>query len=684
MELPFPNRRAAGRQLATRLDDLRGRADLIVLGLPRGGIPVAYEIAITLDAPLDAFIVRKLGVPGHEELAMGAIASGDVRVLNDEIIREEGVSESAIDAVAAIEQRELQRRERLYRGARPAPPVRDRVAILVDDGLATGSTMLAAIKAVRQLGPKEIVVAVPIGAPAVCQELATEADRVVCGEMPRRFYALGLWYEDFSPTSDTEVQALLAEAAARPRIGDGALREPQAVSGGGGASLADAVTSAARPLRDEVNDFDTLLDAIGNARLVLIGEATHGSTEFYRDRAAITRRLIEERGFHAVAVEADWPDASRVNRFVRGESDDRTADEALGGFLRFPQWMWRNVVVEAFVGWLREHNAAVRDPVRRAGFYGLDLYSLNASIQAVVQYLDTVDPEAATRARKRYGCFDHFADDAQAYGYAASLGAAESCEDEVVQQLLELQRRAADHAMQDGHAAEDAFFSAEQNARLARNAERYYRSMFRGRISSWNLRDTHMAETLDTLVAHLERRAGEPARIVVWAHNSHLGDARATQMGLAGELNLGQLMRERHPDGTFLVGQTTHDGTVSAANDWDEPVRRKVIVPGLPDSYEALFHEVGHEAFLLDLRNADPRLNAPRLERAIGVIYRPGTERISHYFDARIADQFDAVIHHDRTTALHPLERTPLWERTGEAPASYPFAGEPLPGRRTA
>jgi erythromycin esterase-like protein len=264
-----------------------------------------------------------------------------------------------------------------------------------------------------------------------------------------------------------------------------------------------------------------------------------------------------------------------------------------------------------------------------------------------------------------------------------SLGAVEPCEDEVVNQLMELQRQTADLAMRDGQVAEDEFFSAEQNARLAQNAEAYYRSMFRGRISSWNLRDSHMADTLDALANHLATRSGRPAKIVAWAHNSHLGDARATQMGAAGEHNLGQLVRERHGTDAYLVGQTTHHGTVTAATDWDGPGERKRVRPGLEGSIEALFHETGHGAFVLSLRESDERLRWPRLERAIGVIYRPESERISHYFDARLADQFDTVIHHDETTALHPLEPTPHWDR-GETPETYPFAGEPLPGRRTA
>jgi erythromycin esterase-like protein len=437
----------------------------------------------------------------------------------------------------------------------------------------------------------------------------------------------------------------------------------------------DTITSHAQPLSGEAGNYDRLLEEIGDARLVLIGEASHGTEEFYRERATITRRLIEERGFGAIAAEADWPDAFRINRFVRNTSDDRTPLDALDDFGRFPHWMWRNTVVHDFIGWLRDYNDA--HPDHKAGFYGLDLYSLNTSVRAVIEYLDKVDPAAADRARQRYSCFEHFGQDSQAYGMATSLGTAEPCEEDVVAQLVELHVRAAELAMRDGQVAEDEFFSAQQNARLAKNAEAYYRFMFRGRVSSWNLRDTHMAETLDALIDHLTQSNGAPAKIVVWAHNSHLGDARATEMGDAGELNLGQLARERHPNDVFLIGQTTHEGTVTAASDWDQPAERKHVRPGLPGSYEALFHEFPYDAFLLSMREAGSMLRSDRLERAIGVIYRPETERLSHYFGARLADQFDAVIHWDHTTALTPLEPTEVWDR-GEAPETYPYGDEPL------
>lgn len=437
-------------------------------------------------------------------------------------------------------------------------------------------------------------------------------------------------------------------------------------------ALKQAVRAAAHPLTGAPQDYDPLLELIGDARCVLIGEASHGTHEFYHERAEITKRLIREQGFTAVAVEADWPDAYRINRYVQGLGDGATSIDSLSGFTRFPTWMWRNAVVLDFIGWLRAHNDNLPLNAPKVGFYGLDLYSLHASIGAVIGYLDKVDPEAARRARERYNCFEHFGSDPQTYGFATGSGAAEPCEDEAVKQLIELQRRTTELTQRDGRASEDEFFYAEQNARLAKNAERYYRSMFRGR-ESWNLRDSHMAETLDTLLMRLDKQVGR-AKVVVWAHNSHLGDARATEMGERGELNVGQLVREHYGNEAVLIGFSTYTGTVTAASDWDEPAERKQVQPALAGSYEALFHEVDIPRFLLPLRNGGEvadLLREPRLERAIGVIYRPDTERWSHYFHAHLSDQFDAVIHIDQTRALEPLERTPL-EEGDEVPETFP------------
>ena len=428
----------------------------------------------------------------------------------------------------------------------------------------------------------------------------------------------------------------------------------------------------ATPVAGDRQDFDRLLALVGDSRFVLIGEASHGTHEFYRIRAEITKRLIREKGFSAIAVEADWPDAYRVNRYVQGRGGDADATQALGGFKRFPQWMWRNADVLEFTGWLRDYNDAMRTQ-RKVGFYGLDLYSMHASMEAVLSYLRVVDPEAALRAQRRYACFEHFGESPQTYGYATTAGLAPSCENEVVAQLVELQKSAAAYATRDGRQAADDLFFAEQNARIVRNAERYYRAMFGIRATSWNLRDRHMAATLDALIAFLEFDRRSP-KIVVWAHNSHLGDARATEMADRGELNVGQLVRERWGHAAFLVGFSTNSGTVTAASDWDQPAERKIVRPALEGSYEALFHETGLRNFFLGLRGNSAAvlgLRQPRLERAIGVIYRPETERLSHYFRARLPHQFDAVFHYDVTRAVEPLERTGLWER-GELPETYP------------
>lgn len=661
----FRDRRDAGRVLGDLLEQYRGHGDVIVLGLPRGGVPVAYEVARDLGAPLDIFLVRKLGVPGRLELAMGAIASGGVVVINDDVVRGLGLAPEVVEQVTEREGRELLRRERAYRDGRSTVDVGGKTVILVDDGLATGASMRAAIQALRRLGPARVVVAVPAAPRSTCEELRLEVDEVVCATTPSPFFAVGASYWDFTQTTDQEVRELLRAAA----------RTPSAPSARGPTEVS-VIRSVATPVQSGVPPDDALFDLVGDARFVLIGEASHGTHEFYAARAQMTRRLVEARGFCAVAVEADLPDADRVNRYVRGRGADSTAEESLRGFERFPTWMWRNADVLDFVGWLRTHNDRAGDERGKAGFYGLDLYSLHRSADEVIRYLESVDPAAAARARERYSCFDHSDGDGQEYGFAAAFGAGQSCAQAVVKQLVELRRHGLDHARRHGLNAEDELFYAEQNARLVRDAERYYRTMFGGRVSSWNLRDEHMVETLDALANHLGRQRGKPAKIVVWAHNSHLGDARATEMAARGELNLGQLMRERHPGDCRLIGFTTYTGTVTAADDWGAPAERKQVRPALAGSVEELFHEVGQKEFMVAVGGglvAAEALRAARLERAIGVIYRPHTERQSHYFRSRVADQFDAVIHIDETRALEPLERTARWD-AGELPETYPHA----------
>lgn len=428
--------------------------------------------------------------------------------------------------------------------------------------------------------------------------------------------------------------------------------------------VAAQIAAAAEPLPDfEDEAFGALFDRFAEARVVMLGEATHGTSEFYRARAAITRRLIERHGFDIVAVEADWPDAAAVDRYVRHRPGRPRGDKA---FHRFPLWMWRNHETHDFIEWMRARNAPL--PMEaRAGFYGLDIYSLGASMGEVIAYLDKVDPEAAAAARERYGCLTPWQKDPAVYGRAALTEGFPRCEKAVGKMLGELLER----RLEDGREDSEQLFDATQNARLVAAAERYYRIMYFGSRESWNLRDTHMFETLERI---MEMR-GPQSKAVVWAHNSHIGDASATEMGaVLGELNIGQLCRERFGDQAALIGFGTDRGTVAAATDWDGEMEIKTVRRAAPESYECLCRESGVERFLLDLgREAHPDLRAelmsPRLERAIGVIYRPDTERQSHYFEASLPDQFDAWVWFEETHAVAPLPSAP----PQGAPDTYPF-----------
>lgn len=423
--------------------------------------------------------------------------------------------------------------------------------------------------------------------------------------------------------------------------------------------LIDILNDEAEPLSEKEDKYSSLLEKIGNARFVLIGEATHGTHEFYQARAEITQQLIAKKGFMAIAIEGDWPDAYRIHRYLQGIGHKKDWKQALEEFKRFPTWMWRNTTLAPFLRWLRTYNDDLASPATKVGFYGLDLYSLNSSMQAVINYLTKVDPKAAERARSRYACFDHLGCDPQTYGYLTSEGLKKSCMKEAIDQIIELQHHAFEYVRKDNIAEEEYFF-ASQNARVVKDAETYYRSMFEGHVSTWNVRDMHMLETLNSIADHLETRFEKPAKIIVWAHNSHVGDARATEMGEKGEVNIGQLVREHHgAANTYLIGFSTFQGFVTAAYDWDAPAEHKRINPGMEGSYEELFHHLKYKNFLLDLndnKKIEHYFHTPRLQRAIGVIYRPETERYSHYFFTHLPYQFDCVIHFDETTAVQPLD----------------------------
>jgi len=874
----FSDRAEAGRRLAQRLLVLAPK-DPVVFALPRGGVPVAAEIAEALGAQLELSLVRKIGAPGAPELALAAVVDGAEAqlVVNEDIQRLTGADEAYLKRAEARELAEIERRRAMYLGDRPRVSPAGRTVIVVDDGLATGATAKAALRALRRQGAAKTILAVPLAPVDTLDEMAAEADEVVCLVPMDDFIGVGAGYRDFHQLSDAETVALLqkawaphdpvalrtrqevrvpplalaadltvpaaplgvivfahgsgssrlsprnravaedlnrrgfatllldllteAEAQDRRNVFDIALlagrladaaawidlhaqlaslplglfgastgagaalvaaaalgeRVGAVVSRGGRPDLApaaalaqvtaptllivgaeddgvielnrdalaqlhgpkamelvpgathlfeepgtleqvmrlagdwfarhlvprqaelagpepatavlaspvDRLRAAAEPLPDiDDPDFAAAFDRYAEARVVLLGEASHGTGEFYRARAAITRRLIEKHGFEIVAVEADWPDAAAVDRFVRHRPH---VDTDTRPFSRFPTWMWRNVEVESFVRWLRRHNGA-RPPTRQTAFYGLDLYNMRGSMAAVLTYLDKVDPDAAAAAREHYACLAPWSSEPAAYGMAALRRGYALCEGPVLTTLRDMVSRAYDYATHDG----ELFFDAAQNARVVADAERYYRAMYFGSHESWNLRDTHMFETLE----HILALKGPTSKAVVWAHNSHIGDARSTAMGAdRGELNIGQLCRERFGSEAALIGFGTHAGSVLAADNWDEEGRVMRVQPSRSDSYEALCHETGAPRFLLDLRagrNEAVRrdLLQPRMERYIGVIYRPATGLQSHYARSILSEQYDGFVWFDETKALRPLSMEVSVEDEEE---TYPF-----------
>ncbi len=876
----FSDRADAGRQLAKALVALELDHPLIY-ALPRGGVPLAVEVARALNAPLDLLLVRKIGTPHNPEVALGAIVEGATReiVINIDVQQQSGADDAFLARGVAEQRAELERRKKLYLGDRPRLDPTGRTVVVVDDGLATGATMKAALIGLKRMSPKRIVVALPVAPETALNEISDQADDIICLHPATAFRGVGGFYQDFHQLTDDETVALLDQVptastpaahtavkrthkrqVAIPPLGlTGALvvppnprgiilfahgsgssrRSPRnsyvaqklneegfatllfdlltpdegrdrrnvfdiplladrvveasiwitsepdledlplglfgastgaaaalvaaaelkgrvtaVVSRGGrpdlamdflaqvasptllivgsldhdviglneqalaaltcdkrlkivpgaghlfeeagtldmavdhaanwfktrlgkhvsakpkpaplpGTDTARAILRAAAEPLPAINDpdFANAFDRFGSKRVVLLGEASHGTSEFYRARAAITRRLIENHGFSIVAVEADWPDAAMVDRYIRHKRPEAMNPPP---FARFPTWMWRNVEFDAFTRYLHRFNGS-RDSDARVAFYGLDLYNMNASIAAVLAYLDRVDKSAAKVARSRYACLAQWSHDPAAYGRAALTHGFSVCEEQVTQTLLDLLKKQLEYSAQDG----DQFFDAAQNARLVTNAEQYYRLMYYGSQVSWNLRDQHMFQTLRQILSH----AGPDKKAVVWAHNSHIGDARHTDMGRTrDELNIGQLCREEFGDAAALIGFGTASGTVAAASEWDAPMEIKDIRSPRAESYEALCHSVDLDRFLWDFKKQQAPeflrlLSQQRLQRYIGVIYRPETERASHYSYATLPDQYDAFVWFDQTRAVTAL---PTLTNTSED-ETYPF-----------
>lgn len=605
--------------------------------------PLPIGAGQTISQPyMVAFMIEALGLDGGERVLEVGAGSGYAAAVLGRIAREvyaiERVPELARRAAAVLAKLGYGNVEiRQGDGTRGWPEHAPYDAIVVAAG---GRYVPDALRQQLRIGGRLVI---PVGYHETFQELLR-----ITRKDEQEYEQENLAAVRFVPLiSDADPKAGTRSSAAAPAPRD----DP-----------AGTVRAECEPFESvESADLQPLLERLGDARLVLIGEASHGTSEFYRMRNRITRQLIRERGFRVIAIEADWPDAARIDHYVR-HFDYPPSDWA--AFSRFPKWMWRNRDVRVFVDWLREHNGNVAAH-RRVAFHGLDLYSLYSSIRTVLEYLDDVDPQTAALARERYGCLTPWQSDPVTYGRAALTEPYRSCEREVVRMLVEISQKQREYAEHDG----ERFLDAVQNARLVANAERYYRTMYYGAESSWNLRDRYMFETLQALLRH----HAPDNKTVVWAHNSHIGDAQATAMSSRGEFNVGRLCRAEFGDAVYAIGFGTDHGTVAAASDWDGPMEVKQVRPSLSDSYEHLLHESGLGGALLGLRALGPgalaMLMKPRIERAIGVVYRPETERASHYFQAVLPRQFDEYVWIDETRAVDPIETAEL----SGMPGTYPF-----------
>ncbi len=639
----FRNRSEAGQRLAKRL--LRSEwSDAVVLALPRGGVPVAAPLARKLGVPLQVLIVRKLGAPLQAEFALGAMVEDGTVWLNESAIRFEAVKPSEIEAIREREWQKILQQKSRFRGGAGLPPLTGRTVILVDDGIATGATVFAAIDSLKKQNVKKILVAVPVCAPSTARQIEASGAGLLALLEPERLISVGMWFDDFSQVEDEEVMGELSGSSRRRR-------SPE--------SLSQLIADRMQPLGSDL-DLAPLIARLRHRKVVMLGEATHGTAEFYRFRARLSDWLLRNEGFSFVAVEGDWPDAERLHRHIRN-GKHRTAKEVMKSFRRWPTWLWANEETAEFI--------ESRRVTERAGFYGLDVYSLFESMNCVIEYASRENPFLARLLKERYACFEPFERDE--YAYARSLQRfPEGCAEEVLQNLEALLRA----RLLPGEPREERF-SAEQNARIVVNAEAYYRALLGSDEHSWNVRDSHMLDTLDQIFGWCGQ-SQRPGKGIVWAHNTHIGDYRATDMSGAGYVNLGGLARQTYgADQVALVGLSTYSGKVVAARAWGGREQILSIPPASEGSWEAHFHEAlllrgWRQGYLLfEPGDHEGALAQVLGQRAIGVVYHPGHEGRRNFVPTSLSRRYDAFVMFDETHPLRSLHNAHL---AGRFPETWP------------
>lgn len=631
----FQNRRHAGELLAEKLKSSLNEENFFLFALPRGGVPVAAPIAKALGQNLNLLLVKRIPTPGFSEVAIGAIVEDGKPIWQDTAIMKLGLQKADLDRAVVKARQSIRRQRRLWKVDSRVIDLKDQTVVIVDDGLATGSTLNAAIEFLKKRGPKKVLVAIPVGHRDSVESISKMVDQVIVLNAPDDFQAVSQYYQDFSSVTDREVAEILekvnaeSESALTEQIQNPIVKE---------------VIKSAVPLK-RASQFNQLLKKMADCKVVMLGEATHGTAEFYQLRRLISQKLMEDHGFRFIAVEGDWPDCWKLNQYIEKSSSKTSVRKVMQSFARWPTWMWANEETEKLIEWMKEK--------KKGKFYGLDVYSLFESIDAVQNYAKNLDPELAQQIQKAYACFHPY--DRNEKAYAKSLVQYPAgCQEEVLSSLRKLLRLRLDQTQADS----PDLFNAQRNAQIVANAERYYRSMIEGTEESWNVRDEHMIQTLDSLFHY----HGEGSKAIVWAHNTHIGDYHATDMVKAGYVNIGGLAREKYGmDNVFLVGFGTYEGEVLAGKAWGSPGEVMKLPEAKPGSYENDFHQVAEKLSADQFFVAFDRSHATSLEktqghRAVGVVYETSYERTGHnYVPTSLANRYDAFVFVDHTSALKPI-----------------------------
>lgn len=647
--MKFENREHAGKLLAEKLAGY-AHYEPVVLALPRGGVPVAHFIAERLQAPLDVCLVKKIGAPGSEEFAIGAVAEDEKPQLNEAYIKKHRLNREKIADIITKRISEIRKRAEMYRKTVHKVPLEGRVVIVVDDGLATGASMKAALQWLKACKVKKIIVAVPIASTQGEEEIAEDCDEFVSLITSDQMWAVGLWYDDFQQVSDAEVMHLLEQRK---------VKNEKASSAASVKPIDQELQQRAKPF-NSVGDLSELIAQIAGHRIVMLGEATHGTKEYYEWRREISKILIRDHGFTFIAVEGDWPDCRKLTRMIhgKGEAGKNTRDAVKRSFHRWPTWMWANEEIPPLIDWMARE--------KKGFFYGLDVYSLFDSLEIIKESAPLFEDNLSIKMMEAYSCFEEFS--ANEIKYAQSLlKIPEGCREEIVQTLREILRvRSAEMRKED-------LFDIQQNARIISNAENYYRTMLQGGNDSWNVRDKHMIETLERLL-HFH---GPDSKAIVWAHNTHVGDYHATDMLEEGSINLGGLAREAFGvENVYLLGFGSYQGEVTAGAAWGSEVETMPLPEAKAGSWEEYFHKtvqaIHSDKFYLNLRNIEKTslLHKKLGHRAVGVVYNPRLEKYgSNYVPTKLAQRYDGFVFIDRTNALRPIPTTFV---VGEFPETYP------------